>query len=105
MPLLIGIINEFPKSDFADDAMYNIGLCYYEMNQFQKCVETLEEMIEKIGQKFVQNWYTKLENNFSLPPKLSHAFSIFVQGSPRRGAERLVRSASDPLNLKRVIPS
>ena len=41
------LVDEFPESDLADDAMYNIGLSYYEMNQFQKSIEVLEEMIEK----------------------------------------------------------
>ena len=41
------LVNDFPESDLADDALYNIGLSYYEMNQFQKSIEVLEEMIEK----------------------------------------------------------
>jgi tetratricopeptide (TPR) repeat protein len=41
------LVNEFPESDLADDALYNIGLCYFEMNQFNQCIEILEEMIEQ----------------------------------------------------------
>ena len=40
------LVDEFPASDLADDALFNIGLCYYEMNQFQKSIEVLEEMID-----------------------------------------------------------
>lgn len=38
------LINEFPQSALADDAMYNIGLCYYEMNQFEKAISILQNM-------------------------------------------------------------
>ena len=41
------LVDEFPESDLADDALYNIGLCYYEMNQLPKCIEVLEKMIDK----------------------------------------------------------
>ena len=42
-----GLINKYPESDLADDAMFNIALCYYEMCQFQKSIDTIEAMIEK----------------------------------------------------------
>ncbi len=28
------LVNRFPESDLADDALYNVALCYYELNQF-----------------------------------------------------------------------
>ncbi len=40
------LIDEFPDSDLADDAFLNIGLCYYEMNQFDKSIETLNYLIQ-----------------------------------------------------------
>ena len=39
------LVDDYSDSDIADDAMFNIGLCYYEMNQFQKCIKVMEEMI------------------------------------------------------------
>lgn len=42
-----GLIDKYPESDLADDAMFNIALCYYEMCQFQKSIDTIEAMIEK----------------------------------------------------------
>ena len=30
------LIDEFPDSDLADDALLNTGICYYAMNQFEK---------------------------------------------------------------------
>ena len=52
------LVNEFPESDLADDALYNIGLCYFEMNQFNQCIEILKEMIEKYPNATI----TALEN-------------------------------------------
>ena len=40
------LIDEFPDSDLADDAFLNIGFCYYEMNQFDKSIETLNYLIQ-----------------------------------------------------------
>lgn len=41
------LIDEFPKSDLADDAMYNIALLYYNINQFQQSINSLENLIEE----------------------------------------------------------
>ena len=35
------------KSEFADDAYYNIGLCYFEMLQFKKAIEFFHKVIEE----------------------------------------------------------
>jgi TolA-binding protein len=40
------LVDEFPESDLADDALLNVGLCYYEMNQFAQAIEILEYVIE-----------------------------------------------------------
>jgi len=40
------LVDEFPESDLADDALLNVGLCYYEMNQFAQAIEILEHVIE-----------------------------------------------------------
>ena len=40
------LIDEFPDSDLADDALLNTGLCYYAMNQFDKSIETLKYLIQ-----------------------------------------------------------
>ena len=42
-----GLIDKYPESDLADDAMFNIALCYYEMCQFQKSIDTIDAMIKK----------------------------------------------------------
>lgn len=33
------IVNEFPDSDLADDAYYDLGLCYFQLFQFEKAIE------------------------------------------------------------------
>ena len=69
------LVNDFPDSDLADDAMYNIGLCYYEMNQFQKSIEILEEMIEKYPDATI----TALENGSEFGKTAAKAYYLIVQ--------------------------
>ena len=69
------LVNDFPDSDLADDALYNIGLCYYEMNQFQKSIEILEEMIKKYPDATI----TALENGSEFGKTASKAYYLIVQ--------------------------
>ena len=39
------LIDEYPLSDLADDALYNIGLCYFKMKQFEQSIETFNQVI------------------------------------------------------------
>lgn len=39
------LIDEYPKSDLADDALYNIGLCYFKMKQFEQAIEAFRQVI------------------------------------------------------------
>lgn len=70
-----GLVDEFPESDLADDAMYNIGLCYYEMNQFQKCIDVLIGMIEKYPNATI----TALENGDEFGKTAAKAYYLIVQ--------------------------
>ena len=69
------LVNDYPESDLADDAMYNIGLCYYQMNQFQKCIEVLEEMIKK----FPDATITALESGDDFGKTAAKAYYLIVQ--------------------------
>ena len=35
------LVEKYPDSDLADDALFNIGLCNYCMNQFNQCIKIL----------------------------------------------------------------
>ena len=39
------LIKEFPESELCDDAEFNIGLCYFNMIQFGKAIESFEKVI------------------------------------------------------------
>lgn len=39
------LIDEFPDSDLADDALFNIGLCYFKMKQLEQAIETFNQVI------------------------------------------------------------
>jgi tetratricopeptide (TPR) repeat protein len=39
------LIDEYPQSDLADDALYNVGLCYFKMKQFELAIETFNQVI------------------------------------------------------------
>jgi len=41
------IIKEYPNSELADDAIYNIGLCYFNMNQFETAIKYFEKVIDE----------------------------------------------------------
>lgn len=40
------LINEFPNSELVDDSYFNIGLCYFNMNQFTNAIENFSFVIE-----------------------------------------------------------
>lgn len=40
------VINDFPESELADDASYNISLLYFKINQFEKSIENLFMLID-----------------------------------------------------------
>ena len=39
------LIRLYPESDLVDDAYFNIGLCYFEMNHFVKAIEIYNVVI------------------------------------------------------------
>ena len=57
-------INKFPESNYIDDAVYNIALCYYELNQFDKCIVTLDYLIEKFPDSKIDT--SEVDNTYGL---------------------------------------
>ena len=39
------LVEDYPDSELADDALYNIGLCYFSMLQFEKAIRLFEKVI------------------------------------------------------------
>jgi TolA-binding protein len=39
------LIKEFPDSELVDDSIFNIGLCYFNMNQFERSIESFDNVI------------------------------------------------------------
>jgi len=39
------LIDEYPSSDLADDALFNIGLCYFNMKQLDHAIESFNQVI------------------------------------------------------------
>ena len=69
------LIKEFPESDLADDALYNVGLCYYEMCQFEKAIEVLEKMIEEYPDATI----TALEEGNEFGKTAAKAYYLIIQ--------------------------
>jgi tetratricopeptide (TPR) repeat protein len=69
------LIIEYPESDLADDALYNIGFCYYEMNQFQMSIQILEEMIGKYPDATI----TAIEGGNAFGKTAAKAYYLIVQ--------------------------
>ncbi len=38
---------EYPDSELVDDALYNIGLCYFNMNHFEKSIAYFKKVINE----------------------------------------------------------
>jgi tetratricopeptide (TPR) repeat protein len=45
--MLEQLIKEFKDSELVDDAIYNIGLCYFNMNQFERAIELFQKVIHQ----------------------------------------------------------
>lgn len=41
------LIQLYPDSELVDDALYNVGLCYFEMNQFERAIQTFFVVIQE----------------------------------------------------------
>lgn len=41
------LIHDFPDSELGDDALYNIGLCYFKLKQLLKSIEIFEKVINQ----------------------------------------------------------
>jgi tetratricopeptide (TPR) repeat protein len=39
------LVEGYPDSELADDALYNIGLCYFSMQQFEKAIRLFDRVI------------------------------------------------------------
>lgn len=39
------LVDEYPNSDLADDALFNIGLCYFKMKQLVQAIEAFNQVI------------------------------------------------------------
>ena len=68
------LIDEFPDSDLADDAEYNIAFCYYEMNQFEKAISCLNKLIQNYPEADI----TSLKNNNEFGKISAKAYLLMV---------------------------
>lgn len=41
------LIIKFPESELLDDALYNIGLCYFNLSQFETAISYFQKCIEE----------------------------------------------------------
>jgi tetratricopeptide (TPR) repeat protein len=41
------LVENFKDSELVDDALYNIGLCYFNMNQFERAIELFQKVIHQ----------------------------------------------------------
>ncbi|MDC1195827.1 tetratricopeptide repeat protein [Crocinitomicaceae bacterium] len=45
--MLEQLTKDFKDSELVDDAFYNIGLCYFNMNQFERAIELFQKVIHQ----------------------------------------------------------
>lgn len=48
------IIDSYPESEIADDSLYNIARCYFELNQFDIALEKIKELEIKFPDSTIQ---------------------------------------------------
>ncbi len=60
--LLEEVFTKYPKSQYADDAMFVLAETYLEMNNKQKALNVLEELVENYGTKseWIKSTYLKM---------------------------------------------
>lgn len=68
------LIDEYPNSDMADDAEYNIAFCYYEMNQFEKAIFWLKNLIHS----YPDSTISTLENSNEFGKTVAKAYFLMV---------------------------
>jgi len=69
------LVDDFPDSDLADDALYDIGFCYFEMIQFEKSIQVLEQMVNK----YPDGTITALENSNEYGKTAAKAYYLILQ--------------------------
>ena len=63
------IIDEFPKSDMVDDAVYNKGFLLEEMGQMKQAVQVYQYFVESYqDSKFIPDAYMRLGEYYFNPP-------------------------------------
>jgi TolA-binding protein len=68
------LITKFPNSDLADDAKYNIALSYFNINQLDKAVEELKQLINE----YPEGTITALDNTKEFGKTSAKALYLLV---------------------------
>jgi len=82
------LIDEFPGSNLTDDALYNVGLCYFNMKQFEQAIETFYRVIYDYPNAEI----SELENGFGKTAAKCY-YSIFLSNLALGQKEKAVEIA------------
>ncbi|NQT23787.1 tetratricopeptide repeat protein, partial [candidate division KSB1 bacterium] len=89
------IIDEFPKSQMVDDALYNKGFIYEELGDYDTAILIYESLIQKHpGSKYVPESYMRMGEYYFNPPQneLEKAISCYQKVIERRRGPRYLEA-------------
>ena len=68
------LVDNYPNSEFADDALYNIGLCYFEIGNFLKAIDFYDIVIRNYPSSKINS--SKNNNEYGLTSSKCHLSKI-----------------------------
>jgi len=87
------IINKFPKSDLVDDAIYNIGLCYFNMHQLDVAITHFNKIIEEYPEATIHS-PNKIEEGKTAAKALLGIFNCYFIQNKMDEAKKIVDKLS-----------
>ncbi len=97
IPLLEQLINEFPDSELVDDALYDIGLCYFNINQFDKAIEYFNKVIQEYPEATITVLTGGNEYGFTAAKSLFAIMNCYLgMGKPELAVKTLMEFEKYP---------
>ena len=94
--LLEEFIVEFKNSELVDDAIYDIGLCYFKLNQFERAIEKFELIISQYPDSTIYSLNAENEFGKTSTKALFGIFNCYLaQGNIESAKQILAKLKND----------
>ena len=89
-------IVEFKNSELVDDAIYDIGLCYFKLNQFERAIEKFELIISQYPDSTIYSLNAENEFGKTSTKALFGIFNCYLaQGNIESAKQILAKLKND----------